>query len=150
MSGKAPYNYKRRSVGIPHNSKSLTPNVACPGSSLKQLVFARERMKCYPRSSFSDSSRWHFPNKRTKWAQGAYSVILQLQHSCTFIWEKSVRESSPFAVWNCSLNVCVLSFLWCSPLPRGQSEQLGRPGYESLKEGPVFAHYDCTFMHLME
>lgn len=41
MSGKAPSNYRRRSVGIPHVSKGLTPNVACPGCSL--IVFARER-----------------------------------------------------------------------------------------------------------
>ncbi len=76
-----------------------------------------EGMKCYPRSSFSDSSRWHFPNKRTKWAQGAYSVILQ--RSFTFLWKKKcVSESSPFAVWNCSLNACIEFLVMLSPPPR--------------------------------
>lgn len=77
-----------------------------------------EGMKCYPRSSFSDSSRWHFPNKRTKWAQGAYSVILQ--HSCTFFWKKNVREKVALLQYETVVWMCVLSFLWCSPLPRGQ------------------------------
>ncbi len=103
-----------------------------------------EGMKCYPRSSFSDFSRWHFPNKRTKWAQGAYSVILQ--HSCTFFWEKKC-EKVALLQYKTSLNTCIEFLVMLSPPPRAVGAA-GTAWYESLKEGPVFAHYDvhsCTW-----
>lgn len=116
MSGKAPSNYKRRSVGIPHISKSLTPNVACPGSSLKQLVFARER-------------GWNVilaPHFQTLLA-GIFQTKEQSEpkehtvSSCNIVVlssEKKMCENSPFAVWNCSLNVCIEFLVMLSPPPR--------------------------------
>lgn len=146
MSGKAPSNYKRRSFGIPHVSKSLSPNVACPGSSLKQLVFARERgwnVILAPRfqtllAGIFQTKEQSEPKEHT--VSSCNIVVLSSEKKN--VWEKVALLQYETVVW-----MCVLSFLWCSPLPRGQSEQLGRPGYESLKEGPVFAMVvrSCTW-----
>ncbi len=117
MSGKAPSNYKRRSFGIPHVSKSLSPNVACPGSSLKQLVSARERgwnVILAPRfqtllAGIFQTKEQSEPKEHT--VSSCNIVVLSSEKKC-------VRESSPFAVWNCSLNVCIEFLVMLSPPPR--------------------------------
>lgn len=147
MSGKAPSNYRRRSVGIPHVSKGLTPNVACPGCSL--IVFARERewnviLGSLFQTLLADIFQTKEQSEPKEHTVSSCNIVVLSSR------KKNVceRESNPFPGWNCSLLACIEFLVMLSPSPEGSRSSWDGLDMNHWKKGQslltVVAHL-CTW-----